>query len=121
MANILVADDDANNRLVLAVHLKMHHHEVRQAANGREALALIHEQQPDIVLLDGMMPELDGFETVRALRSEASTSQLPVVLVTALDRFDRTDRDAGFDAVLPKPFRVKDLLDTISLVYPAAA
>ena len=104
-ARILVVDDiDANVRL-LEAKLSAEYYEVLTASDGPTALAMAAAEKPDIVLLDVMMPGMDGFEVCRRLKEDAETRHIPVVLVTALD--GRTDRvaglDAGADEFLTKP------------------
>lgn len=110
MADIVFADDEKNNRFVIAEHLKLHGHTVRLAADGAEALALIQAQRPDVVILDLMMPKVDGFEACRRLRADGATASLPVVAMTALDSPDTTALEqCRFDAILTKPFLMAQL------------
>ncbi|WAC58898.1 PleD family two-component system response regulator [Brevundimonas sp. SL130] len=104
-ARILVVDDvDVNVRL-LEAKLTIEYYDVLTCQNGATALELAAEHQPDLILLDVMMPGMDGFETCRLLKARAETRHIPVVLVTALD--GREDRirglEAGADDFLTKP------------------
>ena len=104
-ARILVVDDiDANVRLLQA-KLQAEYYEVLTAGDGASALVLAREERPDLVLLDVMMPGMDGFEVCRRLKEDPHTSHIPVVLVTALDgRSDRiTGLESGADEFLNKP------------------
>ena len=104
-ARILVVDDLPANVKFLEARLTAEYFEVRSATNGLDALRIAAAGACDVVLLDVMMPGLDGFETCRRLKSDVSTSHLPVILVTALDQ--PADRlrglDAGADDFLTKP------------------
>jgi two-component system, cell cycle response regulator len=107
---ILVVDDiDANVRLLQA-KLQAEYYDVLSASNGPEALKMAADERPDLVLLDVMMPGMDGFEVCRRLKNEPATRHIPVVLVTALDgRGDRiTGLEAGADEFLTKP--IDDIL-----------
>lgn len=104
-ARILVVDDvDVNVRL-LEAKLTIEYYDVLSCNDGASALAIAAEHQPDLILLDVMMPGMDGFETCRRLKAQAETRHIPVVLVTALD--GRQDRirglEAGADDFLTKP------------------
>ena len=105
---ILVADDEVNIRRVLETRLTMQGHEVRMAENGAEALELFRGFEPDVVVLDVMMPELDGFAVVERIRAQ---SEVPIILLTALgDVADRiTGLQLGADDYMVKPFSPKEL------------
>ncbi|MDP8916660.1 MAG: PleD family two-component system response regulator, partial [Pseudomonadota bacterium] len=104
-ARILVVDDIEANVRLLEAKLSAEYYDVLTATNGPEALALAAAEEPDIVLLDVMMPGMDGFEVCRRLKDDNATRHIPVVLVTALDgREDRIQGlDAGADEFLTKP------------------
>ena len=104
-ARILVVDDIETNRRLLEARLSAEYFEVVEAADGREAIAKAHADEPDLILLDIMMPGMDGFEACRLLKSDPATKHIPVIMVTALDQ--REDRikglEAGADDFLTKP------------------
>ncbi len=104
-ARILVVDDIEANVKLLEARLTAEYYEVLTASDGPTALALAASEKPDIVLLDVMMPGMDGFEVCRRLKDDPLTRHIPVVLVTALDgRSDRiTGLEAGADEFLTKP------------------
>src|ERR1051326_1756852 len=104
-ARVLVVDDILSNVKLLEAKLTAEYFEVSTAYNGLEALARIEEHQPDIVLLDVMMPGMDGFEVCRRIKQNHKTAHLPVVMVTALDQpADRvTGLESGADDFLTKP------------------
>lgn len=104
-ARILVVDDVPVNVKLLKVKLELEYFEVLTAASGDEALALARSERPDIMLLDIMMPGLNGYEVCRALKADPSTQHIPVVMVTALS--DAADKvlalECGADEFLTKP------------------
>ena len=104
-ARVLVVDDILSNVKLLEAKLSAEYFEVVTAYNGVDALRLIEEHEPDIVLLDVMMPGMDGFEVCRRIRENPRTVHVPVVMVTALDQpADRiAGLDAGADDFLTKP------------------
>ena len=107
-ARILVVDDVASNLRLLEANLIACYYEVRTASTGEAALLIASEWQPDIVLLDVMMPELDGYDVCRALKAERQTSHIPVVMVTALRSAPDRLRglSCGADEFLTKPIEV---------------
>ena len=109
---ILVVDDEPRIRDLVRLNLEMERYSVIEAVNGREALDKLRENLPDLVMLDVMMPEVDGFETLRAIR-EVST--VPVIMLTV--RQSEQDRirglDLGADDYLAKPFSPRELLSRI--------
>jgi two-component system, cell cycle response regulator len=104
-ARILVVDDIEANVRLLEAKLSAEYYEVLTACDGPTALALAASEKPDIILLDVMMPGMDGFQVCRRLKDDPETRHIPVVLVTALDgRGDRIQGlEAGADEFLTKP------------------
>jgi PleD family two-component response regulator len=104
-ARVLVVEDTPLNVKLLTLQLEYQDYIVNTAANGLEALAKIEADKPDIVLLDVMMPGLDGFETCRRIRANPATVHIPVVMVTALQDVDDLVRgfEAGADDFLTIP------------------
>src|SRR5882757_2587172 len=104
-ARVLVVDDILSNVKLLEAKLAAEYFEVITAFNGEQALARVAAELPDIVLLDVMMPGMDGFEVCRRIKQNTKTTHIPVVMVTALDQpSDRvTGLDAGADDFLTKP------------------
>lgn len=104
-ARILIVDDIPVNIKLLAAKLARDYYVISSAENGREALEKVDAEKPDIILLDVMMPEMDGFETCRRLKANPATAYIPVVMITALS--DVADRvrglAAGADDFLGKP------------------
>src|ERR1700748_2105024 len=95
-ARILVVDDIEANVRLLEAKLSAEYYEVLTASDGPTALAIAASERPDIILLDVMMPGMDGFSVCRRLKDDPETRHVPVVLVTALD--GRADRVAGLEA-----------------------
>jgi diguanylate cyclase (GGDEF)-like protein len=112
---ILIADDEEDIRAFLEITLGLAGFEVLQARDGVEALELARSERPDVVVLDVMMPRLDGLETLRRLRDDARTEHLPVLLLTAraLKTHAVEGLDAGADDYLAKPFDADELLARI--------
>src|SRR5258707_9512547 len=104
-ARVLVVDDILSNVKLLEAKLSAEYFEVVTAYNGLECLAKMESGAMDIVLLDVMMPGMDGFEVCRRIKGDAKTAHIPVVMVTALDQpSDRvTGLQAGADDFLTKP------------------
>ena len=104
-ARVLVVDDNEPNRRLLAARLNAEYFDVLTASSGPEALGICEQTQCDIVLLDVMMPDMDGFEVCRRLRSAPATAHLPIVMVTALNQPVDLVRglEAGADDFLTKP------------------
>src|SRR5262245_57840799 len=125
---ILVVDDNATNVDILVTRLSNHGFEIVTAADGEQALAAAREHTPDLILLDIMMPKIDGVEVCRQLKADAALPFMPVIMVTA--KTDSKDvvagLDAGGDEYLTKPvdgaalvarvksmLRIKALHDTV--------
>jgi CheY-like chemotaxis protein len=111
MKKILIAEDNWVNRELLRELLELQGHEVFEARHGQEALAMIDQVHPDLLILDVGMPVLDGFGAVQQVRANPELAQLPVLAATAYAM--RGDRDrllaAGFDGYVSKPIHPTDL------------
>lgn len=103
---VLVADDDHNLRKILCIFLRNARYEVIEATNGREALALTKSQHPDAVLMDIMMPLLDGFSVCKLLKDDAETRKIPILICTARNRKEDLVAaiKAGAEDYIIKPF-----------------
>jgi len=119
---VLVVDDNFVNVRLLEELLKSASYEVATAMNGEAALEKIAQSRPDIVLLDVMMPGMDGYEVCRRIRQNEKTARLPVIMVTALDK--ESDREtalaAGANEFLSKPVEDNLLLPAIRRILQKA-
>ena len=130
MTRILVVDDSPINLKLVSAALAPAGYEIVTAQNGREALQRVEGIEPDMVILDVMMPELNGYEVCRRLRQRANLGQLPIMMLTANDSLEEriNGLEAGADDYMSKPFevpelqaRVKALLRRAAPAQPAAA
>ena len=114
MARILVVEDNAALAEGIAYNLEHERHEVRVAEDGREGLAAVRAWAPDLVILDLMLPELDGYEVLRAIRRDRNT--VPVIILSA--RGEEADKVRGFrldaDQYVTKPFGVMELMERVN-------
>ena len=111
IVRVLVAEDSSTIRRLVTARLKADGYEVIEAADGEEALRLAREGVPDLLVLDKVMPKLDGFEVIRALRDDRRTSGIPIVMLT-----ERTSEEdvlgglsLGVEDYMPKPFSPHEL------------
>ncbi len=111
---VLVVDDDRNLRKIISTNLELAGFSVQTAADGREALALIDEYEPDVVLLDLMMPHMDGYEVAQHIRGHANplVANVPIIILTAKSETEDKLRgfEAGADDYITKPFGPQELL-----------
>ena len=117
---ILIVDDNETNRDILMARLEPQGYDLKQAADGEEALAAAKELQPDLILLDIMMPKISGMEAMRRLRTNPATATIPIVAITsfALSGDEKSAREAGATAYLAKPYSPFDLLELIRKLLP---
>jgi DNA-binding response OmpR family regulator len=115
MARILVIDDEQSIGHVIRLLLESKGHDVIVADDGSRGFALAHRQSPDLVILDVMMPVMDGFGVLEALRRDARTAPIPVVMLSALTSEEVEQRclAMGAAAYVRKPFLADDLLGAI--------
>ena len=120
---ILIAEDSATIRRLVAARLAADGYDVLEAGDGEEALNLARSNRPDLLILDKVMPKLDGFEVVRALREDPETKAVPIVMLTG-----STDEDdvlgglgLGVDEYMPKPFSPRELSARVRRTLDRAA
>ena len=117
-SRVLIVEDEPDIRELVVHHLKREGYQVSAASGGEEALRLVQAAPPDLVILDLMMPAMDGLEVCRRLRQDPATASLPIVMLTA--KGDEVDRvlglEIGADDYVVKPFSPKELLARVRAV-----
>ena len=116
MLGVLIVDDDPKTRRVLREILEPLNHSVLEAGNGREALPLVAQHEPDLMIVDILMPEMDGLETIRYLRRKGY--RMPILAMPAgkyltAKRYSEFARSFGADEILLKPFGQADVLKVL--------
>jgi DNA-binding response OmpR family regulator len=115
MKTILLADDEANLRILVRTTLDDPEYCILEAADGTSALELARKERPDLLVLDWMMPGIDGFEVATALRQDPTTAHIPIILLTA--KGQETDKSRGYSlgthAYIMKPFSPLELLQKV--------
>jgi CheY-like chemotaxis protein len=116
MKKIMLADDDPTIRLLVKATLRSDEYELVEAADGEETLALAHEQNPDLILLDIAMPKVDGFEICQRLKTDPATRRIQIIMLTARTQEADLERGktVGADGYFTKPFSPLALLEKIS-------
>jgi CheY-like chemotaxis protein len=110
---VLVVDDEADVRTLLRDVLQMAGFRVIEAGRVLEGVELARQRQPDVITMDLMLPDLDGFEAIRLLREQPETRETPVVVLSAIDVEPGDPRALGATVCLPKPFTSADLLKAV--------
>jgi len=115
---ILVVDDEIYIVHILDFSLGMEGYEVVTALDGEQALERVAEQKPDLIVLDIMMPKLDGYETCKVLKSKEETRDIPVILLSAKGRNvdQKTGFEVGADDYITKPFSPRKLVERINAI-----
>lgn len=118
---VLVVDDTASVRQLIRVNLELDGYEVHEAVDGQDCLDRIADIAPDVVMIDVVMPRLDGYATVASLRSDPVTAAVPVVMVTTqVQAADlRRAAEVGVDAHVSKPFDPDSLADVVQRALAA--
>ena len=112
---ILVVDDNVQNLELIQAYLEDFECQTLAAGDGLEALEMVAEKEPDLILLDVMMPKMSGFEVCRRLKSNPNTKDIPIIMVTALNEFGDIERgiDSGTDDFVSKPVNRLELLTRV--------
>lgn len=121
-ARILLVDDEAVLTRMVSIRLVSAGYEVVTAADGKQALGQAKRLKPDLIILDLMLPKMDGYNVCRLLKYDAHYSKIPVLILTArtMDKDIRLAIDCGADAYLTKPFDAKVLLDRVKQLLEKA-
>jgi two-component system, OmpR family, alkaline phosphatase synthesis response regulator PhoP len=121
--HILAVDDERHIRRLVEVNLQRAGYHVTTAEDGVEALERIRRERPDMVVLDVMMPRMDGFEVLRQLKMDPSTADIPIVMLTAKAQDADIFRgwQSGVDCYLTKPFNPMELLAFVRRIFEALA
>jgi len=112
---ILVVEDEKDMTETLAFRLESNDYEVVKAYDGQEALEKVRKEKPDLIILDLMLPKIDGYKVCRMLKFDEKYKSIPIIMLTA--RAQETDKkmgeEVGADAYITKPFESRDLLEKI--------
>ena len=118
---ILAVDDEKHILRLVQINLEKAGYEVVTGTNGREALEMVRSEKPELVVMDVMMPEMDGFEALKQLKADPDTADIPVIMLTAKAQ----DADvfhgwqSGADLYLTKPFNPMELLTFVKRIFDA--
>ncbi len=123
MARVMAVDDDPVIRGLLEVNLEMEGHDVVTAVDGRDALDKVRADPPDLILLDVMMPNVNGWEAAAALKSDPTTRAIPVILLSAraMEADRRKGEEIGVEEYVTKPFDPIELMELVSRLVQGQA
>jgi CheY-like chemotaxis protein len=115
MAKILLVDDNSKIRIITRMMLEKTGHEVLEASSGEEGLKMLEKDTPDLILLDIMMPGMDGWEVCQKIKADEKYRDIPLVMLTVRASEEDMDKsmEYGADAHVNKPFDMEYLLDTV--------
>ena len=118
---ILIVDDEPNIVISLEFLMMREGHEVRVARDGEAGLAAVRDLRPDLVVLDVMMPKLDGFSVLASIRADSDLAHTRVLMLTAKGREAEREKGLalGADAYMPKPFSTRELVDKVKELLAA--
>lgn len=116
MAKILIADDEKDIRDLIKMILELSGHQVAATKNGEEAVAMVGDTMPDLILLDMRMPKLSGLEACEMIKSQPATAHIPVVFLSGNESSDDLDaaQSVGANGFITKPFDPQDLIGRIA-------
>lgn len=116
VACVMAVDDDHVIRGLIAVNLEMEGHEVLTAVDGADALLQVRRRRPDLILLDVMMPNVDGWQVAETLKRQRDTYQIPIVFLSAraMENDVKKGMDLGVQAYVTKPFDPIDLMNLVN-------
>lgn len=113
---ILLVEDEPDFRLAVRLRLEAHGYEVIEAADGAVGLDLARNQGPDLIILDIMLPKMEGYKVARLLKFDEKYRRIPIIMLTA--RSQQSDKETGLavgaDAYMTKPFKPEELLETMA-------
>ncbi|MGH2747219.1 MAG: response regulator [Actinomycetota bacterium] len=117
---VLIVDDEPDIRLLIRINLVAAGYEVLEAGNGREAIDFLEGQEPDLVLLDLRLPELDGWEVLEHLKERGVAERVPVIAISAhaSPTTKERAREVGFKSYVSKPFTPEELLEVVAQYAP---
>ena len=119
---VLVVDDESDVLLLVKTALQAEGYRTLTASDGPDALTTAHDEKPDLILLDIMMPGMDGFEVLEKLREDDTTCQIPIIMLTGLSERERKRAaiDRGIKYYIVKPFEFQDLIAKVRLAIEDA-
>jgi len=117
---ILVVDDSQDMRVILSMRLRINGYEVIMAQDGQEGLDMAKKDAPDLIILDLMLPKIDGYEVCRMLKFDDKYKNIPVIILSALDQQEDREKavGSGADSYFIKPFDLELLLNKIQSLIP---
>jgi two-component system response regulator VicR len=116
VAKILIVDDDRYIVEVAKVALEIEGHEVISAFDGEEAIAKVMHEFPNLIILDLLMPKMDGWEAYKQLKEYSKTTHIPIIIISALEERKGMTEDMEVEDYIEKPFEINDLVNRIKRV-----
>jgi CheY-like chemotaxis protein len=117
MKTVLVVDDELDLVEAVKFILEEERYKVIACGNGREALRCLGQTKPDLAIIDIMMPVMNGYETIKSIRTHPELRQLPILVMSAIHPSVKVEAH-GWDGFLKKPFSLRDLLDSVRRLAP---